>query len=52
MDKIDIIAFMGWSVCMATLFDDVWVLIGCQAAYLAVYFIGRKLIDRWVSKTA
>jgi hypothetical protein len=49
MDRIDVIAFVSWSLMLVGLLDFTgWELIGCQAGWLAACFIGRMIIDRWI----
>jgi 4-hydroxybenzoate polyprenyltransferase len=46
MDKIDLISFMAWSAGLAVLSFTAWQLIACQCAWIAVYGIGKAIIDR------
>jgi hypothetical protein len=46
MDTIDIIGFMGWSALLYGIAGvDGWGLLGCQVIWLALYGIGRRIID-------
>jgi hypothetical protein len=50
VDKIDGIGFFAWSVVMASLGFDTWQLLGVQAGWLAAFYIGRLVIDRWIAR--
>jgi hypothetical protein len=51
MDKIDTIDFMSWSAMLYGLLDfSAGQLLACQAAWLAVAFVGRKFVDRWIER--
>ncbi len=53
MDKIDVIGFLGWSAFLYGVTDlNGWWLIGCQAAWLTVAFLGRDVIDWYVARKA
>jgi hypothetical protein len=46
MDAIDTIGFLGWSALLYGIADiNGWDLLGCQACWLTLAFVGRKLID-------
>jgi hypothetical protein len=52
MDKIDIFSLMAWSIGLAALDFTGAQIVMAQCAWLGVAWVGRKLLDRWISVPA